>query len=193
MKDFMMSHSQSQTQAEPSYFVELLGAVLLVVGVYLVTTLLTARFVVAGPSMQPNLETGQFLLVDRTRYVFGEPEYGDLVVFHYPQNPTDDYIKRVIGLPGDVIAFRDTQLFVNEVAVDEPYINEPCYPQRCEDAEWTLGQDEFFVMGDNRNYSQDSRVFGPVPRHVLVGEAWLRYWPPREWGVVRKVGHMPAR
>lgn len=184
-----MAGAQQATRLERSYWVELLETLLLVGAVYLATTLLTARFVVEGPSMQPNLETGQFLVVDRTRYLRQEPEYGDLVVFHYPQNPTDDYVKRVVGLPGDTVVFKDAQLYVNDVAVREPYINEPCHPERCEDARWTLGTDEFFVMGDNRNYSQDSRTFGPVPRRLIIGEAWLRYWPPAEWRNVRKLGY----
>jgi signal peptidase I len=114
-----------------------------------------------------------------------------LVVFHYPSDPRDDYIKRVIGLPGDTVAFRDTRLYVNEIEVVEHYINEPCHPSRCVDAEWVLGPDEVFVMGDNRNYSQDSRAFGPVPSRLIVGEAWLRYWPPSDWREVRRLGYRP--
>ncbi len=187
-----MHEQRLQARKEKSYLVELLEAVLLVVGVYVAVNLLTARFVVEGPSMQPSLQTGQFLIVDRTSYLFGEPAYGDLIVFHYPQNPTDDYVKRVVGLPGDTVTFEAGQLYVNRAEVREPYINEPCHPQRCEEGTWSLGEDEFFVLGDNRNYSQDSRAFGPVPRHLIVGEAWLRYWPPSDWRAVRQLGYSPA-
>lgn len=176
-------------QRQRSYLVELLEALLVVIGVYLLVNLFTARFVVEGQSMQPQFETGQFLIVDRTRYFFDTPGYGDLIVFHYPDNPSDDYVKRIIGLPGDTVAFRDTQLYINEIQVEESYINEPCHPTRCEDAEWVLGANEFFVLGDNRNYSQDSRAFGPVPSHLILGEAWIRYWPPQAWQIVRKLGY----
>ncbi len=160
---------------------ELVETVLLIAAIYALVNLATARFIVDGPSMQPSFETGQFLIVSRLNYLFGEPEYGDIVVFHYPNNPSDDYIKRVIGLPGDTVEIIGTQVYVNGDALTEDYINEPCRESRCRDASWALEGDEYFVMGDNRNHSSDSRAFGPVKREFIVGEALVRYWPPTEW------------
>ncbi len=158
--------------------------IVLIVLVYTVVNLASARFVVDGPSMQPNFATGQFIVVSRVNYLLGQPQRGDVVVFHYPGDPTQDYIKRVIGLPGDTVAIRDTFVYVNGTKLNEPYINEPCQAFACPDHEWTLNADQFFMMGDNRNHSSDSRVFGPVDRHFIVGEALIRYWPPQNWGII---------
>ncbi len=158
--------------------------IVLVAVLYALVNLATARFVVDGPSMQPNFYTGQFLIVSRANYLLAEPQRGQIVVFQYPKDPTQDYIKRVIGLPGDTIEIRDTQVYVNGAMLDEPYINEPCDARHCPDRTWIIGEDEYFVMGDNRNHSSDSRVFGPVPRQNLIGEALVRYWPPADWNVM---------
>jgi signal peptidase I len=141
--------------------------------------------------MQPNFETGQFLIVSRINYLVGEPARGDVVVFHYPGNTDQDYIKRVIGLPGDVVEMIDLEVYVNGQRLNESYINEPCSEDNsnCQDNRWELGPDEYFVMGDNRNHSQDSRAFGPVSREYIVGEVLVRYWPPSDWGVVSRIGY----
>jgi signal peptidase I len=171
---------------------EFIETILLIGAIYALVNLATARFIVEGPSMQPNFETGQFLIVSRLNYLFGGPAYGDIVVFHYPNNPENDYIKRVIGLPGDVIEIKDRQVYVNDVMLDEPYILEECRTNRCFDSEWELAANEYFVMGDNRNHSSDSRQFGPVERKFLVGEALVRYWPPQQWGIVERI-HYPQQ
>jgi signal peptidase I len=134
--------------------------------------------------MQPNFHSGEFLVVSRVNYLLGEPEHGDVVVFHYPNDTTQDYIKRVIGVPGDLIEIRNTRVLVNGQELSEPYINEPCTESSCHDNSWQLGADEFFMMGDNRNHSSDSRVFGVVKRSLIVGKALVRYWPPQDWGII---------
>ena len=159
--------------------------IVLVAMIYTLVNLASARFVVDGPSMQPNFATGQFVIVSRVNYLLTDPQRGDVVVFNYPGDPTQDYIKRVIGLPGDTVEIRDTQVYVNGNELTEPYINEPCTPNTCRDNTWTLGSDQFFMMGDNRNHSSDSRAFGPVARHFIVGKALVRYWPPQDWGIIR--------
>ncbi len=168
---------------------ELIETIVLVAAIYTLVNLVSARFIVEGPSMQPNFATGQFVIVSRLNFMLGEPERGDIVVFHYPGNPEEDYIKRVIGVPGDTIEMRDQQVYINGEPIDEPYINEPCNRASCPDRVYpTLGADEYFVMGDNRNHSSDSRRFGAVGREYLVGEALVRYWPPSEWGLVMRIG-----
>jgi len=153
--------------------------------IYTLVNLASARFVVDGPSMQPNFATGQFVIVSRVNYLLTDPQRGDVVVFHYPGDPTQDYIKRVIGLPGDTVEIRDTFVYVNGKELNETYINEPCSVNTCRNSSWTLGSDQFFMMGDNRNHSSDSRFFGPVERHFIVGKALIRYWPPQDWGIIR--------
>lgn len=166
---------------------EIAETIVLIVAIYALVNLATARFIVEGPSMQPNFETGQFLIVSRINYVLGSPGYGDIIVFHYPNDPQDDYIKRVIGLPGDTVEIRATQVYVNGALLAEPYIMEECRESRCSDRTWELGPDEYFVMGDNRNHSSDSRAFGPVNEEFIVGEALLRYWPPQDWQIVKRI------
>ena len=164
---------------------EICETIALVAVIYALVNLASARFIVDGPSMQPNFATGQFVFVSRVNYLIGEPQRGDVAVFKYPGNPLEDYIKRVIGTPGDTVEIRDTQVYVNGEHLDEAYINEPCQPSHCGNNVWTLGEDEFFMMGDNRNHSSDSRGFGPVKRELIIGEALLRYWPPEDWGIIR--------
>ncbi|MCC6615162.1 MAG: signal peptidase I [Anaerolineae bacterium] len=167
---------------------ELLDTALLIVFVYTLVNLATTRYFIDGPSMQPSFYTGQYVLVSRVPYLVGEPQRGDIVVFNTPGARYDDpsLIKRLIGLPGETVTIRDGQVFVDGIILDEPYIKEECQQNRCRDAEWALGADEFFLMGDNRNNSNDSRYFGPVPRSNLVGEALVRYWPPSDWGVITR-------
>jgi signal peptidase I len=163
---------------------ESLETLILVGAIYAFVNLSSARFVVEGDSMQPNFATGQFLIVSRVHYLLGEPARGDIIVFHYPDAPEMDLIKRVIGLPGDVVSIDEGHVFVNETALEEPYIREPCDRFECPDAEWTVGSNQYFVMGDNRNESRDSRSFGVVDETYIVGQALLRYWPPEDFAAV---------
>jgi len=167
---------------------EIIDTLVLIGAIYALVNLTTARFIVQGPSMMPNFETGQFLIVSRINYMLEDPDRGDIVVFHFPGDPTQDYIKRVIGLPGDTIEFSDGQLLLNGELVDEPYINEACRSSCRNDRSWEVGPDQIFVMGDNRNRSSDSRSFGPVDKKFIVGKALIRYWPPSDWGIVDHIG-----
>ena len=188
-----MQQQQADSFARPSLqfgnfrqtLQEIGETVILIALIYTLVNLACARFVVEGPSMQPNFATGQYLVVSRVNYLFTEPRRGEVVVFHYPGNPQEDYIKRVIGLPGETVEIRDTQVFVDGIQLNEPYINEPCTSGNCRDNVWELGEDEYFMMGDNRNHSSDSRAFGPVKRNLIVGEALIRYWPPQDWGIIQ--------
>jgi signal peptidase I len=116
------------------------------------------------------------------------PQRGEIIVFESPDQPGIDppLIKRVIGLPGETVEIRDLQVHINGQPLDEPYINEPCSASRCPDKIWQLGPDQFFVMGDNRNHSRDSRSFGPIEHAHVIGEALVRYWPPQDWGLLYK-------
>lgn len=166
---------------------DILETIVFVAVVFTFVNLASARFVVDGDSMQPNFATGQYVVVSRLNYVFGEPELGDIVVFQNPTNPSKDYIKRIIGVPGDIVELRDQRVYVNGIMLNEPYINEPCSPSNCPDRTWEVGPDQFFVMGDNRNNSTDSRSFSAVDRHFIVGEVLFRYFPIPDIGIVNKI------
>lgn len=167
---------------------EILDLVVLVAAIYALVNLATVRFIVQGVSMEPTFRNDQFLIVSRVNYLLGEPERGDIVVFHAPGNANEDYIKRMIGLPGDTVEIFNAQVHVNGERLDEPYIREACRPASCPDKSWTLGEDEYFLMGDNRNRSSDSRGFEkPVRREQIVGEVIVRYWPPADWGLVSRI------
>ncbi|GAB4569692.1 MAG: signal peptidase I [Anaerolineae bacterium] len=152
---------------------EIIETLIVFAVVYVLVNLLTARFVVDGTSMAPSFHTGQYVIVNRVAYLLDEPQRGDIVVLHSPEDPQLDLIKRVIGLPGETVAVRDGQVFINGIPLNEPYLNAPPRYQ----GEWTLGSDQYFVLGDNRNNSRDSHSFGPVPRTALVGKAAAVYWP----------------
>ncbi len=153
--------------------------VLMVVAIYTFVNLVAPRYIVEGRSMQPNFETGEWIIVSRLPYLLGQPQRGDVVILDFPE-PQEDLIKRLIGKPGETIAIHDGLVFVDGVPLHEPYINElPRYNN-----EWTLGPDEYFVLGDNRNNSRDSHVFGPITMDRIIGKAWIIYWPPPNWGFV---------
>ncbi|MBK8025429.1 MAG: signal peptidase I [Chloroflexi bacterium] len=167
---------------------EIFETALLIVLVYTLVNLATVRFFIEGPSMQPNFHEGQYLLVSRLHYLFGEPQRGDIVVFDPPGDdaqPDDPLlIKRLIALPGETVAIREGQVFINDVPLAEPYTKELCTTSTCEDRTWEIPEGSFFFMGDNRNNSRDSRVFGPVTKDRIIGEAVVRYWPPQDWAIV---------
>lgn len=143
------------------------------------------RSSIDGPSMEPTLFTGQNLLISRLDYLFGEIKRGDIAVFDPPNAKEEMLIKRVIGIPGDTVEMRDQEVYLNGEKLDEPYfVNTPCTPIDCPNNSWTLGPNEYFFMGDNRNRSNDSRAFGPITRDRIVGRAVFRYWPLDKFGAV---------
>ncbi|MBN1285663.1 MAG: signal peptidase I [Anaerolineae bacterium] len=159
---------------------ELFETALLIAAVFTLVNLLSVRFVVEGSSMEPNFHDGQYIVVSRLDYMLDAPARGDVIVFHYPQDPSRDFIKRIVGLPGETVAVGAGQITINGKTIDEPYIKAPFrYAGR-----WTLADDEYFVLGDNRGNSNDSHDFGPIKRGVIVGRAWVSYWPVHLWGVV---------
>ncbi|MHB0978641.1 MAG: signal peptidase I [Thermoleophilia bacterium] len=173
-----------RSQAGSSLLGSLLEVVL-IVGAAFVLALVIQQFVVKpfyipSESMEPTLVKGDRVLVNRFIYRFREPEPGDVIVFHPPIAPDEDYIKRVVATAGDTIAVKDGQLFVNGEPQDEPYLKEQfiegVFPEE------TIPEGYVWAMGDNRNRSGDSRVFGPVKRQSILGEGFLVYWPPGKIG-----------
>jgi len=160
---------------------EILGLILLAVVIFLLLQVVFPRFQVVGSSMEPNLHDGQRLLINKAVYFFREPEAGEVVVFQPPNNRRADYIKRIIALPDDVVEVKGGVVYVNGSPLDEPYIkDEPSYTLGLEE----IPENSYFVLGDNRNNSNDSHNGWTVPRQNIVGKAWLSIWPPSQWGLV---------
>ncbi len=165
------------------FLLDLLETVGLAVVLFLVINALSARVRVDGSSMLPTLHDGEFVLVNKLAYTTGSPTRGDIIVFRSTTTPDLDLIKRVIGLPGDTIVVRGGQVTVNGRILNEPYIAAaPSY-----DGEWQVPGNDLFVMGDNRNDSSDSHVWGPLPLQNVIGKALLIYWPPPEWAMIDHV------
>jgi signal peptidase I len=137
-------------------------------------------FIVSGASMQDTFESGEYLIVDQVTYRFNEPERGDVVIFKYPKDPSKFFIKRIIGLPGDTVRISGDSVSIandahpNGVALEEPYIDSM---REGSLSATTLKEGEYFVMGDNRDASSDSRVWGILPRENIVGRAYVRLFP----------------
>lgn len=159
---------------------ELAETVFIALLLFLAMNTLTARVRVDGSSMEPTLHNDELIIVNRLAYRFSQPESGDIIVFHLPHDPETDYIKRIIGLPGDTIAISEKQVYVNGEKIVETYIAAPTHNQ----GSWTVPQGELFVMGDNRNNSADSRTWGTVPLEDVTGKALIVYWPPENWGIL---------
>jgi signal peptidase I len=166
-----------------------LELLLFLLAIYVLIEMAAPRFIVDGPSMEPTFYYDQRLVVSRVGYLVNDPQRGDIVVFNAPGAGAGDppLIKRAIGLPGDTVEFRNQQLYINGERQNEPYINEPC--TRCADSTLMLDADQYFVMGDNRNHSNDSRAFGPVQRENIIGEALIRFWPPDAWGIIDAIAY----
>lgn len=151
---------------------------------------------VNGQSMVPNFQSGEYVLTDKISYRFRSPARGEVIVFHAPpeahcQEGTGcDFIKRIIGLPGDQVEVKDNSYYVNNKKLDESYIPSgyATYPgQYTRDKVITLEENEYFVSGDNRPYSSDSRAWGPITDKEIVGRAFFVYWPPPALGLIKEV------
>ena len=172
----------------PSMLMETISTIVFIVAVTVLFDLAIPRSLVDGHSMEPTFYGDDRLVVSRVNYLIGTPQRGDILVFNSLVESEAAQgimlIKRVVGLPGETVQIRDQKVYVNGIELDEPYIKEPCQINRCRDDSWTLGANEFFMMGDNRNNSRDSRRFGPVPFEHIVGQVIFRYWPINSLGLI---------
>ena len=166
--------------------------------VYKLANFLTAvPFVVRGDSMQPALAGNQYVLISRMAYLLKSPTRGDVVVLRNPWQPRTKYIKRIVALPGEHVRMEGGLVFVDARPLEEPYLHDGLVGEADHDdsagvetdehgkvplTEWYLDEDEYFVLGDNRANSDDSRSFGPLHRSLIVGRSWVRYWPRSAWG-----------
>lgn len=146
---------------------------------------------VKGNSMLPNFINGEYLLTNKLVYRFKDPGRGDIVVFRAPENNQYDYIKRIIGLPGDTVKILNGNIYINNQKIDESAYLSPTIQSRPgyylhEGKEIVIPPNSYLVFGDNRTNSSDSRDFGPIPKESIVGKAWFMYWPPAKIGLIKQ-------
>lgn len=153
---------------------------------FLIRFFLIQPFYVSGPSMEPNFHNNQYIIVDQVTYRFSKPKRGDVVVFKWPQNIAISFIKRVIATPGETVEVRNGQVYIynqqnpSGQLLDESYIDVTTPT----DTRRTLGKNEYFVMGDNRHNSSDSRIWGPVARHLIIGKVWVVIYPFSDFAAI---------
>jgi signal peptidase I len=162
------------------FFIDTVETLLLALVLFLIINAVSDRVRVENISMQPSLYSGEFVLVNKLAYKLGQPNYGDIVVFPAPPNPKERYIKRVIGMPGDQVRVSNGNVYVNNVKLTEPYIA----AQTAYDGEWDVPAGSLFVLGDNRNASSDSHVWGFVSIDKVIGRALVIYWPFQKFQIL---------
>jgi len=170
------------------FFLELIQVVAISLAIIIpVRYFLIQPFYVKGASMEPNFFDHEYLIIDEISYRFHEPQRGDIMVFHYPNDPKNYFIKRLIGLPGETVEISGGQVkiyndkYPNGIVLDESVYLDDVYTTQT--VTQTLGPDQYFVLGDNRAQSLDSRYFGAINKNVIVGRVWLRGWPLDRWKV----------
>jgi signal peptidase I len=182
-------------------FLEIIQTLVLAALIFVLIRNVIQNYRIDGISMEPNFHNGQFLFVNRYAYCPGihlevpltnielyektwclwRPKRGDVIIFEYPRDPSRDFIKRVIGLPGETVEVKAGKVYVNGKLVPEPFGPNPgSYTS----GPVKVGPDEVYVMGDNRNNSSDSHMWGPLPQAYIIGKAWVSYWPPKYWAIV---------
>jgi signal peptidase I len=196
--------SQSRGDTARSLVWEIVQTVLLTIAIFLAVRSVVQNFRVEGASMDPTLHSGQYLLINKVLYartdgtfldgllgngpkddsvnfLFGGPQRGDIIVFRSPGQADKDFIKRVIGLPGEKVRIKNGRVYVNGKPLDESYIR---HHASYDLEEKTVPPGSFFVLGDNRPNSSDSHLGWFVPASNIIGKSWISYWPPTYWGVM---------
>jgi signal peptidase I len=191
--EFTPSENQADTQEIPAQasteekvkwgqvLLDIVETVVLAVVLFLGINAVSARVRVDGSSMNPTLQNGEFVLVNRMAYRLGEMQRGDIIVFRSINEPDLDLIKRIIGLPGDEVVIQNGEVTINGQKLSEPYIAAaPHY-----NGAWRVPKGSLFVLGDNRNDSSDSHQWGLLPSGNVIGKAILIYWPPPDWNFIQ--------
>ncbi len=184
-----MGETDEINEEEPHWFGLMVREVVETVGlaviIFLIIRIGIQNYRIEGASMEPNFHNGEYLIVNKLAYRLGEYERGDVIVFKYPNDPSKDYIKRVIGLPGDTVEIRGGQLYVNNVEINEPYEH---MPNVRDEPPTVVDAGYLYVMGDNRPASSDTRSWGQLGQEFVIGQAWLAIWPFDTAGLVE---HQP--
>ncbi len=177
-----------------SFFLDFVEIVVIALAMFVVMYLfLFQPHEVKGSSMYPNFHDGEYLLTDKISYRLNSPKRGEVIIFKAPKNEEYDYIKRIIGLPGDTVMVKSGRVYINGKVIFENYL--PADFQTSAGDLWqegktvTIPANNYFVMGDNRDHSSDSRDWGPVPKENIIGKAFFRYWPPKRAGLITQVNY----
>jgi signal peptidase I len=170
----MMSLEHEKKMRRAHITREVIEVILLVVVISVAIKLSIDTRFVEGDSMEPSLPPSQLVMVNKLAYLFGSPQRGDVIVLYFPLDTTKQFIKRIIGVPGDTIDLSPTEIKVNGHPIAEPYVTKEINSQV---GSVTLGPDQYFVMGDHREVSCDSRSWGPLPKSDIIGKVTLIYWP----------------
>jgi signal peptidase I len=172
-----------------AFFLDIIEVVVFAIAIFLFIYLLVMQpHRIKGSSMEPNFHDGEYLLSDKITYRLREPQRGDVIVFEAPGASGDEFIKRIIGLPGDKVSVKDGRVYLNAEMLNEIYIPTTTVTGGGsflrEGSEVTVPDNFFFVLGDNRSFSSDSRAWGFVSKTKITGRAWFIYWPPEKFGTV---------
>lgn len=169
-----------------AFYETLRTVVLVLLTAFIIRVFIMQPFLVQGASMEPTLANSEYLIVEKVAYKFRQPERGEIIVFRAPVNWTENYIKRVIALPGETIRIEDNKIYINNKVLEESYIDADgvSFDNPDYSLELTLGEDEYFVIGDNRNHSSDSRSWGPLPRQNIIGRAFMAIFPLDFFGII---------
>lgn len=177
-----------------NFFMDFLETIVVALSIFVVVYLfLVQPHEVKGSSMEPSFQNNDYILTDKISLKLHEPSRGDVVIFKAPKNPDVDYIKRVIGLPQEKVKIQNGLVYINNLKLNEQYLNSNTnlFPGSFlqEGIEITVPEGEYFVMGDNRPHSSDSREFGPIPQNLIIGKSILRYWPIVKAGLIPKISY----
>lgn len=177
-----------------AFFLDILEVVVFAIAIFLFLYLLILQpHKIKGQSMEPNFQDGEFLLTDKVTYRFSEPKRGDVIVFEAPGTNGDEFIKRIIGLPGEKVSVANGKVVINGQVLDENYLPDTLMTEGGmflkNGQVVTVPDNSFFVMGDNRVASSDSRSWGFVTKDKITGRAWITYWPPPKLGIIEGVSY----
>ncbi len=176
------NHDQQSKPTFGTHIVDFIQTVVVFAAITTIIYLFIAQpHKVSGYSMFPNYHDGDYIITDKLTYRLGQPKRGDIVVFKNPRDDSQDFIKRIIGLPSETIKLENGSIFINGQKLNEPYLSTDMVTEGeaflQEGEEIKIGEDQYFVLGDNRIRSQDSREWGPINKQVIIGKVFLRYWP----------------
>lgn len=172
-----------------SHIIDFIQTLVVFGAIFALIYLFVAQFhKVSGMSMVPTMQDGDYLITEKVSYRLGNPKKGDIIVLKNPRNESQDFIKRIIATPGDNVRIEENKVFINGGAIDEAYLpaDTTTHPGAFLTEKNTIraGPNQYFVMGDNRNHSSDSREWGGVTKEEIVGRAFFRYWPPQSIGLL---------
>lgn len=177
-----------------NFFLDFLETIVVALSIFVVVYLFIVQpHEVKGSSMEPNFHNNDYILTDKISLKLHEPNRGDVVIFKAPKNPEVDYIKRVIGLPGEKVKIQNGEVFINDKKLNEPYLVDKTnlFPGSFvqEGISIPVPEGKYFVMGDNRSHSSDSREFGPIVNNLIIGKAIFRYWPMNKLGLIKSMDY----